>query len=80
MSELLKTELIRDIRNELRKKFPTYYNDFPDSFITDVIVDVMSASDYPKYNEDDISLAIQRLVLWYINNEERSGSHEQHNE
>lgn len=78
MSELLKTELIKDIRHELRLKFPTYWNEFPDSFITDVMVDVMSTSDYPKYNEDDISLAIQRLVLWYI--QERSDFHEQHNE
>ncbi len=70
MSELLKTELINDIRNELQRKFPTYHNEFPDSFITDVMVDVMSASDYPEYNEDDVSLAIQRLVLWYINNQE----------
>jgi len=55
-----------DLQRELRCKFPTYYEDIPDSFRNAVVRDVFEASawqDLRTYNQDDINLAIQRALL-----------------
>ena len=64
--EQLKKVISPDLEDELRRMFPSYHNSIPENFLELVIEDVYSASAWQeegKYSGDDISLAIQRLVL-----------------
>ena len=59
-----------DLVNELQRMFPSYHNSIPESFLGLVIEDVYSASAWKEegvYSGDDISLAIQRQVLYALN-------------
>ena len=64
--EELRAVIQNDLLRELHFKFPTYYRDIPDSFCDAVVRDVFDTSawqDEGMYSQDDISLAVQRVVL-----------------
>ena len=64
--EKLNAVIQDDLLNELQRKFPSYHREIPDSFCEAVVRDVYETSawqDEGMYSGDDISLAIQRVVL-----------------
>ena len=70
--ESLRVVMRRDYDREMRIKFPSYYDQFPDSFREAVIQDVFETSAWQTddmYSLEDIRLAIQRVVLKAVRGE-----------
>ena len=65
MAISLSEQLESDIKAYLHKTFGTYFSSLDERFATDIKKDVISASDFhhEHYNDDDISIAFQRVTL-----------------
>ena len=67
--EELERVIVPDINRILSELFSSTCQEFPEAFINDVINDVYDTSDWQdngEYSDDDLSLAIQRQILMYI--------------
>ena len=65
MAISLSEQLESDIKAYLHKTFGTYFSSLDERFAADIKEDVISASDFHHgyYNDDDISIAFQRVTL-----------------
>lgn len=65
MAISLSEQLESDIKAYLHKTFGTYFSSLDERFAADIKDDVISASDFNHgyYNDDDISIAFQRVTL-----------------
>ena len=65
MAISLSEQLESDIKEYLHKTFGTYFSSLDERFAADIKKDVISASDFhhEHYNDDDISIAFQRVTL-----------------
>ena len=65
MAISLSEQLESDIKAYLHKTFGTYFSSLDERFAADIKKDVISASDFhhEHYNDDDISIAFQRVTL-----------------
>ena len=65
MAISLSEQLEGDIKAYLHKTFGTYFSSLDERFAADIKEDVINASDfhYGYYNDDDISIAFQRITL-----------------
>ena len=65
MAISLSEQLASDIKEYLHKTFGTYFSSLDERFAADIKKDVISASDFhhEHYNDDDISIAFQRVTL-----------------
>ena len=65
MAISLSEQLESDIKGYLHKTFGTYFSSLDERFAADIKKDVISASDFhhEHYNDDDISIAFQRVTL-----------------
>ena len=65
MTISLSEQLEGDIKAYLHKTFGTYFSSLDERFAADIKEDVISASDFHHgyYNDDDISIAFQRVTL-----------------
>ena len=62
----LTEDIASDLNEVMHQKFPSYWNEFPEEFLNQVIKDVYETSAWQKhgyYSMDDISIAIQRVTL-----------------
>ena len=44
--------------------FPSYWGVFDSDFYDMVVENVKESSDWPNYNGSDVSLAVQRIIVW----------------
>ncbi len=59
------TEPVKDVANLLlRERFPSYWGTFDADFYNAVVENVKEASNWPNWNDDDVSLAVQRIIIW----------------
>ena len=65
MAISLSEQLESDIKAYLHKTFGTYFSSLDERFAADIKEDVINASDFHHgyYNDDDISIAFQRVTL-----------------
>lgn len=65
MAISLSEQLESDIKEYLHKTFGTYFSSLDERFAADIKEDVINASDFHHgyYNDDDISIAFQRVTL-----------------
>ena len=65
MAISLSEQLESDIKAYLHKTFGTYFSSLDERFAADIKDDFISASDFNHgyYNDDDISIAFQRVTL-----------------
>ena len=65
MAISLSEQLESDIKEYLHKTFGTYFSSLDERFAADIKEDVINASDFYHgyYNDDDISIAFQRVTL-----------------
>lgn len=65
MAISLSEQLESDIKAYLHKIFGTYFSSLDERFVTDIEENVISTSDFNHgyYNDDDISIAFQRVTL-----------------
>ena len=65
MTISLSEQLESDIKEYLHKTFGTYFSSLDERFAADIKEDVINASDFHHgyYNDDDISIAFQRVTL-----------------
>lgn len=65
MTISLSEQLESDIKAYLHKTFGTYFSSLDERFAADIKEDVINASDFHHgyYNDDDISIAFQRVTL-----------------
>ena len=65
MTISLSEQLEGDIKAYLHKTFGTYFSSLDERFAADIKEDVINASDFHHgyYNDDDISIAFQRVTL-----------------
>ena len=65
MAISLSEQLESDIKEYLHKTFGTYFSSLDERFAADIKENVISASDFHHgyYNDDDISIAFQRVTL-----------------
>ena len=65
MTISLSEQLEGDIKAYLHKTFGTYFSSLDERFAADIKDDVISVSDFNHgyYNDDDISIAFQRVTL-----------------
>ena len=65
MTISLSEQLESDIKEYLHKTFGTYFSSLDERFAADIKEDVINASDFYHgyYNDDDISIAFQRVTL-----------------
>ena len=63
MTISLSEQLESDIKAYLHKTFGTYFSSLDERFAADIKEDVINASDFHHgyYNDDDISIAFQRV-------------------
>ena len=75
MAISLSEQLESDIKEYLHKTFGTYFSSLDERFAADIKKDVISASDFhhEHYNDDDISIAFQRVTLGMISTCARGG-------
>lgn len=48
----------------LMEHFPSYWGVFDSDFYDMVVENVKESSDWPNYNGSDVSLAVQRIIVW----------------
>ena len=59
------TQPIKLIANQLlRDRFPSYWGVFGSDFYNDVVENVKESTDWPHWNSNDVSLAVQRIIIW----------------
>ena len=46
------------------ERFPSYWGVFDSDFYNNVLENVKESSDWPHWNDDDVSLAVQRMIIW----------------
>lgn len=65
MAISLSEQLESDIKEYLHKTFGTYFSSLDERFAADIKEDVINTSDFHhgSYNDDDISIAFQRVTL-----------------
>ena len=65
MAISLSEQLESDIKEYLHKTFGTYFSSLDERFAADIKEDAINASDFHHgyYNDDDISIAFQRVTL-----------------
>ena len=65
MAISLSEQLESDIKAYLHKTFGTYFSSLDERFAADIKEDVINTSDFHlgSYNDDDISIAFQRVTL-----------------
>ena len=65
MAISLSEQLESDIKEYLHKTFGTYFSSLDERFAADIKEDVINTSDFHHgyYNDDDISIAFQRVTL-----------------
>ena len=65
MAISLSEQLESDIKAYLHKTFGTYFSSLDERFAADIKEDVINTSDFHHgfYNDDDISIAFQRVTL-----------------
>jgi len=56
---------IKSVAHELlMERFPSYWGAFDSDFYDAVTENVKETSDWPHWNDDDVSLAVQRAIIW----------------
>ena len=58
------TEVKEVAHRILMERFPSYWGVFDSDFYNAVLENVKEASDWPHLNDDDVSLAVQRMIVW----------------
>ena len=80
MAISLSEQLESDIKEYLHKTFGTYFSSLDERFTADIKEDVINTSDFHhgSYNDDDISIAFQRVTLGIPKESRRSPAGRRH--